>query len=295
MNRAFVSRQIDRLRPRIAAIAHELIDGFASARAVDLLPAFASPIPVIVIAEVLGVPASMAPDLLEWSHRMVAMYQFRRDEEIERNAVAATEAFTSFMRGHVNERRRRPADDLLTALIAAEAEGSKLSEDEMIVTAILLLNAGHEATVHTIGNAVKALLENSPQTVDAFSSGHDVRAEVEELLRFDAPLHLFTRYALEDVDLDGLRIGKGEEIGLLLGFRQSRWRAFRRARPLPSRTDTQPPCQFRRRHPFLRGRAARPPRARGRAFGLVFPVAGPAVGRGAALPRLLSFPRAREP
>ncbi len=86
----------------------------------------------------------------------------------------------------------------------------------MIVTAILLLNAGHEATVHTIGNAVKTLLENSAQAVDGFASGHDVRAEVEELLRFDAPLHLFTRYALEDVDLDGLRLGRGEEIGLLL-------------------------------------------------------------------------------
>ncbi len=96
VNRAFVSHRIDRLRPRIAAIAHELIDGFARARAIDLIPAFATPIPVIVIAEVLGVPAAMAPDLLEWSHRMVAMYQFRRDEEVERDAVTATREFTSF-------------------------------------------------------------------------------------------------------------------------------------------------------------------------------------------------------
>ncbi|MDP9138736.1 MAG: cytochrome P450 [Pseudomonadota bacterium] len=216
VNRAFLSRQIDRLRPRIAAIANELIDGFAGHRETDLLPAFAIPIPVIVIAEVLGVPATMAPSLLDWSHKMVAMYQFRRGEEVERDAVAATQAFTAFMRAHVKERRQAPADDLLSALIAAEAEGSKLSEDEMIVTAILLLNAGHEATVHAIGNAVKALLEHDRQAVAEFASGGEVRTVVEELLRFDAPLHLFTRYALEDVDLDGLRLGKGEEIGLLL-------------------------------------------------------------------------------
>jgi cytochrome P450 len=147
---------------------------------------------------------------------MVAMYQFRRDEEVEREAVAATRAFTAFMRDHVAERRKIPADDLLTAMIATEQQGSKLSGDEMVVTAILLLNAGHEATVHAIGNAVKTLLEQSPQAAASFAAGGDGRAMVEELLRFDAPLHLFTRYALEDVDLNGLRLRKGEEVGLLL-------------------------------------------------------------------------------
>jgi cytochrome P450 len=216
VNRAFVSRHIERLRPRITAFANALIDGFVARRTVDLLPAFAVPIPVTMIAELLGVPPDKAPDLLDWSHRMVAMYQFRRDREIERGAVAATEAFTTFMRGYVQERRRQPADDLLSHLIAAEADGSKLSEDELIVTAILLLNAGHEATVHAIGNAVKTLLEGGREHAGRFASGGDLGSPVEELLRYDAPLHLFTRYALEDVELDGLRLAKGEEIGLLL-------------------------------------------------------------------------------
>src|SRR5204862_916059 len=127
------------------------------------------------------------------SHDMVAMYQARRDSEIERKAAAATVAFSDFMRACVGERRSKSGNDLLSHLIAAEAEGSKLSEDELITTAILLLNAGHEATVHAISNGVKVLLEERADT--ALSEGH-----IEELLRFDAPLHLFTRYALEDLN-----------------------------------------------------------------------------------------------
>jgi cytochrome P450 len=210
VNRAFLSRAVERLRPRIEALAHELIDGFATQSETDLLASFATPIPVIVIAELLGVPRDMAPKLLAWSHDMVAMYQARRDGEVEHKAVAATMAFTSFMRGFVAERRKQPRDDLLTQLIAAERAGSKLSEDELITTAILLLNAGHEATVHAIGNGVKALLQHG------INASADPRL-ADEILRFDAPLHLFTRYALEDVEVAGLRIKQGEEIGLLLG------------------------------------------------------------------------------
>jgi cytochrome P450 len=211
VNRAFLSRTVERLRPRIARLAHELIDGFADKRETDLLGSFATPIPIVIIAELLGVPAEHGPRLLHWSHDMVAMYQARRNVEIERKAVAATIAFSDFMRSLVRERRTSPGDDLLSQLIAAEMQGKSLSEDELITTAILLLNAGHEATVHAIGNGVKALIATG-QGSPALSEGH-----VEELLRFDAPLHLFTRYALEDVDWNGLRLRKGETVGLLLG------------------------------------------------------------------------------
>jgi cytochrome P450 len=209
VNRAFLSRQVERLRPRIASLTHELIDQFGAGKGTDLIQSFATPIPVIVIAELLGVPSGMAPQLLAWSHDMVAMYQARRDQEIERKAAAATIAFSDFMRAYVKERRSEPRDDLLSQLIAAKAEGSKLSEDELITTAILLLNAGHEATVHAIGNGVKALLEHGVAEVTS--------SVVEELLRFDAPLHLFTRYALDDVEFAGIRLKKGETVGLLLG------------------------------------------------------------------------------
>ena len=217
INRAFVSRQVDRLAPRIEALAHELIDGFEPAGTVELIEAFATPIPVILIAELLGVPAAMAPQLLDWSHKMVAMYQFGRSHEIETAAVAATQDFVHFLRRYIAERRKAPADDLISHLIAAETEGKRLSEDELVSTCILVLNAGHEATVHAIGNAVKAILEHK---IDARACLNDpARAEglIEEVLRFDAPLHMFTRYALENLDFRGVTLKKGDVVGLMLG------------------------------------------------------------------------------
>jgi len=217
INRAFVSRQVERLASRIEALAHQLIDGFERAGEIELIEAFATPIPVIVIAELLGVPTEMAPQLLDWSHKMVAMYQFGRSRKVEDQAVEATKAFVAYLKGYIIERRQKPADDLMSHLIAAEADGKKLSEDELITTCILVLNAGHEATVHAIGNGVKAILENGldPRPLLA----EQVKAEplVEELLRFDAPLHLFTRYVLEDLDWNGITLKKGEQIGLMLG------------------------------------------------------------------------------
>jgi cytochrome P450 len=179
-----------------------------------MIEAFATPIPVILIAELLGVPAEMAPRLLDWSHRMVAMYQFNRTRGVEDQAVAAAEEFTDFLRGYVGERRAAPRDDLISHLIAAEAQGDRLSEEELISTCILLLNAGHEATVHAIGNGVKAILQARLEPADVLAGGEGL---VEEMLRFDPPLHMFKRYALEDVRLGQAVIRKGEQIGLLLG------------------------------------------------------------------------------
>jgi cytochrome P450 len=217
VNRAFVSRQVERLGPRIAALANDLIDGFEGERAADLLERFATPIPVIVIAELLGVPAGLWPRLLDWSHRMVAMYQFGVTREIEDDAVAATREFVAFLRGYVAERRGARTDDLISQLIGAEADGGRLSEDELIATCILLLNAGHEATVHGIGNGVKAMLEAGINPAQAFATPSTSAALVDELLRFDAPLHLFTRYALVDMDYEGVVLKQGDKVGLLLG------------------------------------------------------------------------------
>ena len=210
VSRAFLSRQVERLRPKIESLSNQLIDAFEKKDEVDLLSTYATPIPIIVICELLGVPTEKADQLLSWSHDMVAMYMARRDRAVEDGAVKATVAFSDYMRGLVKERRKNLRDDLLSALIRAETEGQKLSENELITTAILILNAGHEATVHSIGNGVKTLLElgiNEPIT----------ESLIEEILRFDAPLHLFTRYALEDIEYAGIRFRKGEEVGLMLG------------------------------------------------------------------------------
>lgn len=238
VNRAFVSRQIEKLRPRVAALSHALIDGFEGRRSAELIGEFCTPIPVTLIAELLGVPAEEGARLVDWSHRMVAMYTPGRTRAVEDAAVSAALEFSAFLRGHVGERRKRPRDDLISHLIAAEAEGDRLSEDELIAGAIQLLNAGHEATVHSIGNAVKAILESgrAPDTLLAGEAA--VAAAVEEALRFDPPLHFFDRYALQDVEAEGVRLQKGEKLGLILAAANrdpARWVApdsFDPARPL---------------------------------------------------------------
>jgi cytochrome P450 len=210
VNRAFLSRQVERLRPVITALANGLINRFKDSGKVELLEAYATPIPVIVICDLLGAPAEMSQQFLSWSHDMVAMYQARRDRAIEDKAVAATVAFSAYMRELIRERRNALGADLLSELIRAETEEGKLSEDELVTTAILLLNAGHEASVHAIGNTAKTLLEHGIR--HGIGAGH-----VEEGLRFDAPLHLFTRYALEDLEYAGIKLRKGEVVGLMLG------------------------------------------------------------------------------
>lgn len=210
--RAFTSRRIAALEPDIEALTHALIDRFP-ADSVDLLPAFCEQIPIIIICRMLGVPEEMAPKLLSWSHDMVAMYQARRDREIEDAAVKATQEFSAYIRDHIAARRSDPQDDLITHLITAETEGERLSTDELVTTVILLLNAGHEATVHSFANGIKALLEN--ETTDLADQNHTLAA-IEETLRFDPPLHMFTRYAMEDIEVFGHNFKKGDTVGLLL-------------------------------------------------------------------------------
>lgn len=206
--RAFTSRRIAALGPEIEALSHSLIDQFPD-EPFDLLDAFAKPLPVIIIARLLGVPEEDANQLLGWSNAMVAMYQASRTRAIETAASTAALDFTAYLRDVIAAKRKAPADDLISTLIAAADDGEKLSEDELITTCILLLNAGHEATVHTIGNGTKTLLE----------TGHREITDgcVEEILRYDPPLHMFTRYVYEDVTLGGHRFKRGEQIGCMLG------------------------------------------------------------------------------
>ena len=192
VNRAFVSRRIEKLAPQIAALAHERIDAFAQNRSGELIAEFAGPIPVAVIADLLGAPRDMGHELVDWSHRMVAMYQFGVDRAVEDRAAEAARAFADFVRGFARMRRGDPGDDLISQLLIAESDGGSLSEDELIATVILLLNAGHEATVHAIGNGAKIMLEQGVDAQSAFGSESAVAATVEELpaaRRAAAPLH----------------------------------------------------------------------------------------------------------
>lgn len=216
VSRAFVSRRVEALRPIIVSMAHELVDAFPR-EPFDLLMYYATPIPVRTIARLLGVPEAMAPQLLAWSHDMVAMYGVGRTYDIETRADTAAAEFSQYIRQLVAERRASPGDDLLSVLIEAEEQGDSLSEAELVSTAILLLNAGHEATVHALGNAVHALLR---QGVSMERFVHDDAAMarlVEESLRVVPPLHLFKRYVLADTEESGISLKKGEQIALVLG------------------------------------------------------------------------------
>ncbi|HEY1940707.1 MAG TPA: cytochrome P450 [Roseiarcus sp.] len=244
VNRAFLSRQVERLAPRIAELANRLIDAFAARGEAELIGEFATTIPIAVIAELIGVPVEMAPRLLEWSHRMVAMYQFGVTRAVEEGAAAASSEFAAFLREMIAARRAEPRDDLISRLIAAEGDGGRLSADEMVSTCVLLLNAGHEATVHGLGNGVKALLESKLDLAAAFADAAATEATVEELLRFDAPLHLFTRYTLEDVEIAGLKLAQGDRIGLLLGAANRDPKAFAAPARLDPRRTPNPHVAF---------------------------------------------------
>jgi unspecific monooxygenase len=181
----------------------------------------------------------MGPQLLDWSHRMVAMYTHGRTRETEEIANRAASEFSDFLRGYVGERKKSPGDDLLSLLIAAQEDGQKLSEDELVSSAILLLNAGHEATVHQAGNAVRAVLAQGGDPRRFFATAEATAATVEECLRFDAPLHLFTRYAYEDIEVaPGVTVKSGEQIGLLLGMANHDPKAFAESEAFrPERAD----------------------------------------------------------
>lgn len=241
VNRAFVSRQVEQLRPRIAVLANELIDGFEKDGQVELMHAYAAPIPAIIISEMIGVPTDMAMQLVAWSNRMVTMYMFGVTEETERDANQASADFIAYIRTLIAERRVKPTEDLLTHMITAEQDGQKLTDDEIVSTAILLLNAGHEATVHTTGNAVKTIIESGVDRKAIFATDEQTAATVEECLRFDAPLHMFTRYALSDIEMEnGVSLRKGDQIGLMLGAANRDPARFANANTFdPFRTDGQ--------------------------------------------------------
>jgi len=217
INHAFINRQIETLRPEIEAFAMQRINSFRHTGQTNLLETYAMPIPATIIARMLGVPDAYVQNLLDWSHAMVKVYTLTQSYDEELSANQAAIEFTEFLQHLINDRRAQPQPDLLSHLIEAEIDGESLTDDELISTAILLLNAGHEATVHQAGNAIKCILESGLKPSTLFNTPRQTRATIAETMRFDAPLHLFTRYAFEDVSIEDVDLKAGEEIALLLG------------------------------------------------------------------------------
>jgi cytochrome P450 len=217
VQRAFMARQIEYLRPRLQALCENLMDVVVQQGSVDLIAAYGTPVPVAAIAQLLGVPVEMKDALLAWSHAMVAMYELGRTREQEQRAVRATLEFYAYLSGVVRERRLQPGDDLITRLIEAEDRGDRLTEHELVSGCMQLLNAGHEATVNVVGNGVYALLTHRAQWKRLVANPALSKPAIEELMRFDTPLHLFTRWVLEDLDYQGHTFRCGDTVALLLG------------------------------------------------------------------------------
>jgi cytochrome P450 len=204
---AFNPRLMERLRARVETLSAELLDAMAKRERVDLIADYAAPIPTIVIAELLGIPAGDRLKFRAWTERIVVA---DTSEWAMLRALPSIRAFVRYLEGLIESKRRSPADDLISALVAAEAEGDRLSADEVMAMAFLLVVAGHETTVNLIGNGALALLENPAEF--ARLSGDPALAApcVEEVLRYSGPLMISTeRYAREDVELGGARIRKG--------------------------------------------------------------------------------------
>ena len=215
--KAFARGHVERLRPRVQAIADGLLDA-VDLSSFDLIADYAEPLPVAIISELLGVPEEDRHLLRPWSASIVAMYEYNRGDDVVGHAVDASAAFTAYMRDLADARRREPRDDLVSHLVAEEDAGERLTADELVSSAILLLNAGHEASVNAFGNGMVALLD-SPEQFDIVRGGDDevVAGAIEEMIRYDAPLQLFERTAKEDVVLGDVEIPAGGKVAALLG------------------------------------------------------------------------------
>jgi len=216
VNHAFKKRSIETMRPEIRDLVRNTIGQFRDNRSVELLSEFARVIPATIISRLVGVPDQHIPSLLAWSNAMVKVYTMTQTHQDELEANLAARQFSELLTELIDQRRKSPTDDLLSHLVSARINNRTLKNEEVISTVVLLLNAGHEATVHQTGNAVKAILESSFNPQELLNTEEQRSLTVDELMRFDAPLHLFTRVAKTDLRLDGIDLKQGDQVALLL-------------------------------------------------------------------------------
>jgi cytochrome P450 len=226
---AFTPRSVEALREPARALARELLEPLAVTGEMELLYDYAQPYSIAVICRMLGVPLDRNRDLLDWSHRMVKMYEFEVPLEAARAANEAAREFQEYVRRLIGERRANPRDDMVTALVQARVDGGRLSDDEIVSTVIVLLNAGHEASVNTLGNGMLAFARHPGQWRRVVDGSVPAAAAGEEMIRFDPPLQLFERWVLtDDFAVDGVPIPRGAKIALLFGSANRDPRVFDR-------------------------------------------------------------------
>ena len=220
--KAFNRQKIEDMRPVVSRITQQLLDGIEEklkfGQTFDLIADYAEPLPVKIIADLLGFPESDEYLLRPWSQSIVKMYEVNPSAQHQSEAKIAAREFADYVRDLAESRKKVPAADLITDLATVEENGEKLNMHELVATCVLLLNAGHEASVNAFGNGMVAVLERPEQVRLLRENPRGItKTAVEEFMRFDAPLHLFERTATSDTKIGGVEVKEGQKIAALIG------------------------------------------------------------------------------
>ena len=244
VHEAFTPRMIDQLQPRIQSVCDQLIDAALQKGEIDIVEDFAAPLPVMVIADMFGVPESDRGALRRWSRDLADTVELNASAETYDRGTVATTEFSAYLRDLARERRRQPRQDLMTALVRAEDHGDSLTEQEVISTCILLLVAGHETSTNFIGNGMSALLRN-PEQLEMLKSRPELgRCAIEELLRYDSPVQTTFRTVLHEMEFHGRRFTPGTSVAFMLGAANHDPAVFDDPRRLDITRDPNPHLSF---------------------------------------------------
>jgi cytochrome P450 len=247
--KAFNRNKIEGMRPAVERITQQLLDAIdekvKSGESFDLIADYAEPLPVKIIADLLGFPESEEHLLRPWSQSIVKMYEVNPSQQYQVEAKKAAGEFAEYVRNLAEHRKTNPGQDLITDLAIVEENGEKLNSHELVATCVLLLNAGHEASVNAFGNGMVAALERPDQAELLRKNSRAItETALEEFMRFDAPLHLFERTATIDTELGGVKIEKGQKIAALIGSANRDSAVFERADEMDLTRDPNPHIGF---------------------------------------------------
>jgi len=247
--KAFNRQKIEGMRPSVERITHKLLDAIdekvKSGASFDLIADYAEPLPVKIIADLLGFPESDEHLLRPWSQAIVKMYEVNPTLQYQADAKKAGHEFAEYVRGLAEQRKKTPGQDLISELATVEENGEKLNMQELVATCVLLLNAGHEASVNAFGNGMVAVLERPDQTKLLREKPRELTSTaLEEFMRFDAPLHLFERTATADTQIGGVEIKQGQKIAALIGSANRDDSVFSSAESMDVTRDPNPHIGF---------------------------------------------------
>ena len=213
--KAFSNRQVQELRPFMEKKSSSLLESLKGEE-FDLLKDYAQPYSISVIGKLLGVPEDMYEKFLDWSNKIVKMYDLKVSNEDSADAENAAKEFYEYTLSLIDQKVSTPGDDMITRLANVTENNQKLTKNQIICTVILLLNAGHEATVNTIGNSIVTLTNNNIDTLE-LDKKHNIKNIIEELIRYDSPLQFFQRWVLDDDEVGGVKVKKHSKVAILLG------------------------------------------------------------------------------